>query len=254
MSGFTALVLAGSRRTSGEGLNTANQLKAAMPLAGAAMINRVIAALSSSKHIARIVVCGPPELGAWTNVEFFPPAASPARSTLAFFENHDGNAPLLVTTADHALLTTEMVDHFCQHSLDQGGDLTVAMADKAKVLAAHAGTRRTGYPFRDGAWCSCNMFGMLTPKVAKLIAFWRYVEENRKKPWKVISAFGWLSLLGVILRVWTLRGAFRRGGARFGVAVSPVIMPWTDAAIDVDTLGDKALAESILSARLLPTA
>jgi len=252
MTGFTALVLAGKRKPSGDGLNTADTFKASMPLEGVAMIERVIGALSASRHVKRIVVCGPPELGNWPGVTFFPTSASPARSFLAFLESSAGVLPLLVTTADHALLTTEMVDHFCDKTLAQGTDFTVGMADKAMVMAAYPGTRRTGYQFRDGAWSSCNLFGVTSAKVADLVHFWGFVEQNRKKPWKVIAAFGWLTLAGVLLRVWTVHGALKRGGARFGISASPVIMPWPEAAIDVDTLGDKSLAEKILSQRPAP--
>jgi GTP:adenosylcobinamide-phosphate guanylyltransferase len=254
MAGFTALILAGKRKSSGEGLNTADTFKASMPLYGATMIERVVAALSGSKHVARIIICGPPELGHWPGVTFFPTSSSPSRSFLAFLESHTDALPLLVTTADHALLTTEMVDHFCEKTLTQATDFTVGMADKAMVLAAYPGTRRTGYQFRDGAWSSCNLFGVTSPKVADVIHFWGFVEQNRKKPWKVIAAFGWLTLAGVLLRVWTVRGALRRGGARFGITASPVIMPWPEAAIDVDTLGDKSLAEKILARRPAPAA
>lgn len=254
MAGFTALVLAGKRKASGDGLNTVDTFKASMPVEGVAMIERVIGALSASRHVTRIIVCGPSELGAWPNVTYFPTSTSPARSFLAFMESQANALPLLVTTADHALLTTEMVDHFCDKTLAQGTDFTVGMADKAMVMAAYPGTRRTGYQFRGGMWSSCNLFGVTSHKVADMVHFWRFVEENRKKPWKVVAAFGWATLAGVLLRLWTVQEALMRGGARFGITVSPVIMPWAEAAIDVDTLSDKSLAEKILARRPAPAA
>jgi len=254
MAGFTALVLAGKRSQSGDGLNTDNTLKASMAMFGVPMIDRVIASLKASKYIERIVVCGPHELGNWPDVTFFPVSASPARSFLAFLESQADVVPLIVTTADHALLTPEMVDHFCEKTLSQGTDLTIGMANKKMILEAYPRTTRTGFQFRDGTWSSCNLFGVMSHKVATAIHFWGFVEQNRKKPWKVVGAFGWLTLLGVLLRVWTVHTALRHGGARFGITVSPVIMPWAQAAIDVDTIGDKSLAESILASRAVPAA
>ena len=249
MSGFTALVLAGTRNLAGDGLNTATQLKAEMVLAGTRMIDRVIAALSASPHVTKIIVCGPHHLGTWANVTFFPPSTSPARSIAAFLESRTETGPVLITTADHALLSTAMVDHFCAQTLSMGNDLTVAMADKAMVQAAYPGTKRTGYNFRGGAWCSCNIFGVMSPNVRDVIQFWAFVEQNRKKPLRVVAAFGWLTLLGVLLRLWTVQGALKRAGKRFGITAAPVIMPWAEAAIDVDTLNDKTLVESILAKR-----
>ena len=252
MSGFTALVLAGKRKNTGDGLNTGDTLKASMSMCGISMIDRVIAALTNSKNISRIIVCGPPELGSWPGVTFCPMSTSPARSLSSFLESQVDCFPLLVTAADHALLTPEMIDHFCEKTLAQGTDFTIGMANKAMVLAAYPKTPRTGFPFRDGTWSSCNLFGATSDKVAGAVQFWHFVEQNRKKPWKVIGAFGWLTLLGVLLRVWTVKTALKHGGEHFGITVSPVIMPWAQAAIDVDTLSDKSLAEEILGARALP--
>jgi len=249
MAGFTALVLAGSRKASGDGLN-GDKLKALLPVFGVPMIERVIQSLSSAKNVDRIIVCGPEDLGDWPGVTFFPTGASPARSLLAFLESRDeDDGPLLVTTADHPLLTAEMVDHFCAQTLAQNADLTVGMADKEVVQAAHTRTKRTGYKFRGGTWCSCNLFGVVSPNAANLVHFWGFVESNRKKPLKVVHAFGWMTLISVLLRRWNVQEAIKHAGERFGIAAAPVIMPWAEAAIDVDTLSDKDLAEEILSHR-----
>ena len=103
---FTALVLAGRRKRSGDGLN-GDTLKALMPLNGVPMIARVVAALKASPHVGNIIVCGPPEISDYPGVTFFPMAGSPARSFVSFMESRSDPGPLLVTTADHALLTTE---------------------------------------------------------------------------------------------------------------------------------------------------
>jgi GTP:adenosylcobinamide-phosphate guanylyltransferase len=247
MVGFTALILAGSRSPSGDGLNGA-QLKALLPVFGAPMIDRVVNAVSASKYVNNVIVCGPSQLGNWTDVTFYPTGKSPAHSIFQFLESRTDNAPLLVTTADHPLLTTEMVDHFCAGALAGRTDLAVGMVDR-ELVAATYGASRTGYRFRDGVWKSCNLFGVMAPEVSRMMHFWQFVEKNRKKPWRVVRAFGLMTLLNVLVRRWDLREALMHAGSRVGITVAPVIMPWPEAAIDVDTLSDKALAESILQAR-----
>jgi GTP:adenosylcobinamide-phosphate guanylyltransferase len=247
MVGFTALILAGARQATGDGLNGA-QLKALLPVSGTPMIDRVVKTVSASKYIKRIVVCGPSSLGTWTNVTYFPTGSSPANSILQFLESRTDTDPVFVTTADHPLLTTEMVDHFLMGAEKSDTDLVVGMVDKNVVKAKYA-TSRTGYKFRDGVWKSCNLFACMTPRVATMAHFWQFVEKNRKKPWRVVRAFGVWTLISVLIGRWDLRQALMRAGARVGITIAPVIMPWPEVAIDVDTLGDKELAESILQAR-----
>lgn len=247
MVGFTALILAGQRSATGDGLNGA-QLKALLPVAGTPMIDRVVKTVSASKHIKNIVICGPQSLGAWTNVTFFPTGSSPANSILQFLESRSDAAPVFVTTADHPLLTTEMVDHFLSGAVKSDTDIVIGMVDNNLVKSTYAASR-TGYKFRDGVWKSCNLFACMTPHVTRMVHFWQFVEKNRKKPWRVVRAFGLWTLISVLVGRWDLRQALMRAGSRVGITASPVIMPWPEAAIDVDTLADKNLAESILDAR-----
>ncbi len=252
MVGFTAFILAGSRKATGDGLNGA-QLKALLPVSGMPMIDRVVKAVTASKYVKRVVICGPSSLGTWTNVTYFPTGSSPANSILQYlesrtFENSGETDPVFVTTADHPLLTTEMVDHFLMGAVKSDTDLVVGMVDKNVVKAKYA-TSRTGYKFRDGVWKSCNLFACMTPRVANMAAFWQFVEKNRKKPWRVVRAFGVWTLISVLVGRWDLRQALMRAGERVGITIAPVLMPWPEAAIDVDTIGDKELAEAILQAR-----
>lgn len=249
MKVFTALVLAGSRNSSGEGLNTATQLKATMPVFGVPMIERVVTSLKAAHCVKNIIVCGPETLGQWPDVTFVPAAGSPAASLSGFLENRQDSFPLLVTTADHPLLTPEMIDHFCRQTLRQDADLTVGMASKAIIESAYKRTRRTFFRFRDGDWCGCNLYGATSGKVLEIVRFWREVENHRKRPGKVIAAFGLVNLIGVLLKRWSIAEAFGRAGARFGVNTAPVIMPWPEASIDVDSLSDLELAETILATR-----
>ena len=71
----------------------------------------------------------------------------------------------------------------------------------------------------------------------------------RKKPWRLVAAFGIAPLIGFLTGSLTLDKAFAIISRRLGLIASPVIMPFAEAAIDVDKPADKDLAESILAAR-----
>ncbi|MDX2224582.1 MAG: nucleotidyltransferase family protein [Rhodospirillaceae bacterium] len=244
---FTALVLAGSRTKSVVGQVPTS--KAALPLRGVPMIRRVVENLSQSAHVRDIVVCGPAHLAQWTSVPVVPTGGSPAGSVAAFLERVESPWPVLVTTADHPLLTTAMIDHFCARTLENLTDITVGMASRKLVMDAYPGSRRTAYGFRDDAWCSCNIFGMNTPRIVEVVRFWQSLEAHRKNPLRIVRAFGLRNLVNVLLGRYTLTQAFDAGAARLGITARAIEMPWPEAAIDVDTLDDLVLVDQIIAGR-----
>jgi GTP:adenosylcobinamide-phosphate guanylyltransferase len=238
------LVLAGSRSDPAAGQSAT---KAGLSLRGLPMIRRVVDALRQSTAVKRVVVAGPQHLSAWIDAEIVATAGSPASTVAAFLESQTEPWPVLVTTADHPLLTAEMVDHFCRESRRTGADATVGMASRSTIASAYPATRRTFYPFRDDGWCGCNIFGFNTAGSRDVARTWTSFERYRKRPLSVIGKFGLLNLIGVLLRRWTLEQAFARAADRLGVTARPVPMPWAEAAIDVDTMEDLVLVDSILA-------
>ena len=45
--------------------------------------------------------------------------------------------------------------------------------------------------FKDGAYCGCNLFGFLNPRAHRAAQFWRQIEQERKKPLKMMRILGW---------------------------------------------------------------
>src|SRR3546814_17985298 len=125
------------------------------------MLARVLDSLAASESVGRILVCTD-ETAALpsllpSGVETVAAAASPSRSILAAVGTSAGGEgpekgwPLLVTTADHPLLTPAMIDHFCRASAAGGADVTVGLAPEAVIGTAYPATRRTYLRFRHGA-------------------------------------------------------------------------------------------------------
>jgi hypothetical protein len=81
------------------------------------------------------------------------------------------------------------------------------------------------------------------------VAFWRRVEQERKRPWRLVRAFGWRPLLAYLLGRLTLDDAITRASHVIGARVAAVVMPYPEAAIDVDKPADLELAERILARR-----
>ncbi|NQV20201.1 MAG: NTP transferase domain-containing protein [Rhodospirillales bacterium] len=250
-SAFTALVLAASRGPEdpvarAEGVSH----KALVDVAGTPMLLRVVRALSASRAVGRIAVGieDPAVLATLgeSGLIAAPTGNTPGASVLAGAAALDNPFPLLVTTGDHALLTPEMVDRFCTDALATGADVVAGLATKETILKDHPDTVRTYLKFRDGDYSGCNLFALLTPRGLKAPEFWGHIEHQRKRPWRLVRAFGAMSLVLFALRLLTLDGAFKRAGKRFGAKAAAVLLPWSEAAIDVDKPADLELVRKIL--------
>jgi hypothetical protein len=156
--------------------------------------------------------------------------------------------PVLVTTADHALLDEAMIDDFCTRS--GGADVAIAVVDRRALLQRLPATLRTWIRFRGGAYSGANLFLLRSPKVASAIGLWRGVEQDRKKGWRLLMAMGPTLFLGAALRMLTLDQALRRIGAKLGLEIRAVVMADPLAAVDVDKPGDHRLVEAILQGKL----
>jgi hypothetical protein len=78
----------------------------------------------------------------------------------------------------------------------------------------------------------------LTPQARAAALFWRQVEHQRKSPLRIINAFGWIAVMRYVSGRLTLAGALDRVSHRLGFKAGVVIMPFPEAAIDVDSVID----------------
>ena len=258
---FSAVVLAGDRRPSDPVAEAAGvSCKALTPVGGRPMVLRVLDALEAAQEIGPVVLCGPhraaidqeEELRARIDsarVQWVESKATPSSSTFQVLKSLPDDIPVLVTTADHALLSGRMADFFCSEARSSGCDLVVGLASYQSVKEAYPHTKRTAIHLRDDAYCSCNLFAFLTPHSRDVAHFWRRVESQRKKTLRMIRAFGWMAVLHYLLRRPSLEEGLGRISQRLGLRAEAVVMPFPEAAIDVDTVSDWKLVESIVANR-----
>lgn len=233
--------------------------KALTPVAGVPMLRRVFGALDGSTRIARICLAGPsaaiiehaPVLGELLDrddVNWVENAATPSASVGAALRSLPDDMPVMVTTADHALLTPTLVTAFVDRALASDGDFVVGVARLETVTRRFPDTRRTAIRLSDGPYCGCNLFVFTTPQGRALADFWRQVEQQRKRPWRVIGgALGWGAVLRYLLGRLTLEQALDRLSRRLGIRIRAVVLDHAEAAVDVDTPADRQLVEAILA-------
>ncbi|MDO9487425.1 MAG: NTP transferase domain-containing protein [Sphingomonadaceae bacterium] len=255
---WTALLLAGQR----PGIDPlaahfGETWKALVQVRGQTMLSRVARTLLDCRSIDRIIVLGqaPGELTATPDTAWLgrEPRIELHRSIASISQSVAAVAgavaawPVLVTTADHALLTTEMVEDFIAGVGD--ADVAVALVERANLLGRYPGNKRTWLKFRGGAYSGANLFALTGDRARAALDLWAGVEQDRKKGWKLVAAFGPLLLLRALSRTVTLHDGLAAAGRRLGLKARAVVLRQPEAAIDVDKPADHELAESIFSAR-----
>ncbi|WP_308238194.1 hypothetical protein [Phenylobacterium sp. J367] len=112
------------------------------------------------------------------------------------------------------------------------------LANRAVIERDAGGTKRTYLPFTDGGWSGCNLFYLGTPQALKAVDFWKRLEAERKRPWKMAAILGPGALAAFLLRRLTLQGAVEKLGRLAGVRAAAVPSPFGLAAVDVDKPAD----------------
>lgn len=258
---LTALVLAGDRSPN-DPLAQASQAgcKALLEIEGTPMVKRVLAALEQASLVSAIHLTGPhesqlgtdPALRDWIDehaVHWSPPEVSPSTSAAAAMRSIDSEESVLLTTCDHPMLTSTMVDAFARQGVNREADVVICLAPYPLVREAYPEMKKTVLRFSDGEFCSCNLFIFNTPEGRGVADFWRRIEQQRKKPLRIIRLLGWRAVTRYRLGLLSLEEALQRLGKRLGLRIEPVVVPYADAAIDVDSLADLSAVRASLGAR-----
>jgi GTP:adenosylcobinamide-phosphate guanylyltransferase len=251
---WTALLLAGSR-PSGDPLAKSMMVghKALIPLAGEPMVLRPLRALLASEQVGDIIVLTQdprdlrPVLPDDERVRIRASGATIASTISELIASRAAEFPVLVTTADHALLDTQMIAEFTDKAA--GADLAVGVVEQSTLMARLPQTKRTWLKFRGGAYTGANIFAFGSDKVLPAIERWRSVEQDRKKGWRVLAAIGPALLLGAVLRVRSLDRSVASVGRKLGLIIRAVVLSNPLAGVDVDKPEDHRLVEAIIEGR-----
>lgn len=251
---WTCIILAGQRPGPDPlAQHFGEQWKALVPVAGEAMLVHVLHTIHAVPVITRVIVLAQDKgalaqtVDAAGGAEFVVSGAGISDSILAAIDSAGVDWPLLVTTADHPLLTRAMVDAFIDGA--QGCDLAIAMVERQVMLAQFPDARRTWLRFADGAWSGANLFALNGPAAMRALHVWAQAEQDRKRPWRLFRHFGLALALRAITRTIGLADALERAGRRLGIGARLVSMADPVAAIDVDKPSDHLQAEAIFATR-----
>jgi GTP:adenosylcobinamide-phosphate guanylyltransferase len=251
---WTAVVLAGSRPGRdpfAEQFGT--DLKPLIPIDGEPMVRRPVRALLASPAVGRIVVVSqsPERIAAAlqkdARIEIRQSLGTIAETIETLILDRVAEFPLLVTTADHALLDREMIEAFIDGAA--GADVAIGVVERRSLTARLPQSKRTWLAFRGGAYSGANLFALGSIKALAALEQWRSVEQDRKKGWRVLLALGPALLLGAALRLRTIDQSVAAMGRRLGMTARVVVLGNPLACVDVDKSVDHALVEAILAGR-----
>jgi GTP:adenosylcobinamide-phosphate guanylyltransferase len=251
---YTAVVLAGSRPAGDPLAARFNQdFKALIPVAGKAMVRWPVEALLASRLVGDVIVVTqePERLRAVLPDE---PRISLRRSESTIAETISrliadkvARFPVLVTTADHALLTPAMIEEFSAGA--ERADLAIGVVEQRVMAARFPDAKRTWIGFNGGRYSGANLFAFGSDEVTGAVEQWRSVEQKRKKGWRVLAALGPALLLGAVLKLRTLDQSTAAIGRKLGLSIKAVELSDPLAAVDIDKDEDLAFAEQFLGAR-----
>nr|WP_286207646.1 nucleotidyltransferase family protein [Hephaestia sp. MAHUQ-44] len=221
--------------------------KALIEIEGETMLAHVVGALRAAGAGRIGVSASTPAVTAAAHAlgaEIVPAAPGPSQSAAAGLAAL--GTPLLLTTADHALLRPEWVRAFLDE-VPGDADVAVLLARRDAIEAAAPATQRTYLRFADGDWSGCNLFHFATSRAAAAIELWQQVEADRKRPWRIVRRLGPGLLFRYLTRRLTLADAIAHLGKRAGVTARVVAAHDGRAAIDVDKPADLDLVRQLVA-------
>ncbi|MGD9016316.1 MAG: nucleotidyltransferase family protein [Desulfobacterales bacterium] len=256
---YTVVVLAADRFTPDPVAVAGNaSCKVMVPVAGKPMVMRVLDALTHAEDVESVILCGPPKavldqepclrerIGSG-GVRWVPNHQTPSASAYSVLKCLPPDVPVLLTTGDHAMLSVQMIDHFCREARRSRCDVVAGFVSHEMVTATYPGMRRTATRFRDGGICGCNLYAFVTPEGRIAADIWRQVEADRKTPWKMLNRLGWWVAVKYLMGRLSLSDGLDHISKRMGIRVGVILLPFPEASVDVDTVDDWHFVQDLMT-------
>ncbi len=262
----TALILAASRLGPQDVVAQSQNVshKCLITLDGMIMLERVVREIKASKYVNRIFISMESEelfdsvpflkeLYEKGEIQIVQSRKNLFLSIMGAAKDIDNAFPLLITTGDNALHTTEMIDYFCEKVFTSKPDAGVAMTPASVILDAYPEGKRAFYNMKGGAWSGCNLYALMTEKALVATKSFEGGGQFGKNPQRILKAFGFVFMVLYKYRLATIDTLLKRLSRRWGIDLKMVQMPYAEAPIDVDNAADIILTNKILKARRTTT-
>lgn len=230
-----AIVLAGGGVE--PGLEPGLPNKGFLLLAGRPLVAHVVSTLTQTPSINRVAVVGPAQ-------ELRPVVSPPALVVEAVggimdnivrgVEALQARDLVLVAASDIPLLTPAVVEEFLDACTAIQADFYYPIVPQDVMLTQFPAARKTFVTVAEGTFTGGSMM-LFNPQVLERVRpFVERLVAARKKPWLLAQTFGWSIVVKFMSGRLTIPEVVARAAEVTGLAVTPVIVPRPELALDVD--------------------
>ncbi|MDF9407059.1 MAG: 2-phospho-L-lactate guanylyltransferase [Pelotomaculum sp. PtaB.Bin013] len=224
--------------------------EALIPVGSKLMVEYVVEALLSARHIDRVLVVGPvKELAPLLNgarVSLTGAAGGVMENVEAGLKEMPGEERVLIVTSDIPMLTARSVDNFIELCGDMSGDIYYPIIPKEFVEKHFASTKRTYVTLKEGVFTGGNVF-LFNPAVFKqCVENGQRIFEQRKSPVGLCRLIGLSFVLKYLLHILAVKDVQKKVSELLAVKGEVVVSQYPEIGVDVDKPGDLELARRIL--------
>ena len=240
---MNAVITAGGTPRPGEPLYefTRGRPKAFLEIGGKPMIQYVLDAVSDSKNIAQAVVVGldkPYNLTCSKPIQFYPTHGD------AFKNLRKGSEHLIALgkaddlacaiSSDIPGLTGTIIDWIVEATQNLTADFFYFVIGRQVMEKRYPASRRSYYWLKDVEICGADIHVFRLSLPARREKLWDRIIESRKNAFQQAALIGFDTLIGFLLRRWTLAETARRVSKRLNVHGEAILCPYAEAGMDVD--------------------
>lgn len=220
------------------------------------MVEYVLAALSASPSIGRIVITGPQEIVSreWMDKVYaiIPEQGSAMKNVMAAIDFLHPDGKILIVTSDIPMLTPEAVEDFLKQCGERPGDIYYPIVSKEDNDRKYPGVKRTYVKLREGTFTGANAF-LADPKVIRAnLAIAEKMVELRKNPLEMCKLLGWGLVIKLLLGLLSIKEIEKRAGELFNLTGHAIISHYPELGTDVDKDSDLALARRVIPPNQIP--
>jgi hypothetical protein len=158
----------------------------------------------------------------------------------------------LIVSADIPAVTAEMVDWVAGQAQEADYELYYNVIAREVMEQRYPGSRRTYVHLKDGEFCGGDVNAIRLSLAAVDNPIWDRLIAARKSPLRQAALIGYGTLLALLLRRLSIRGAEAAAERKLGVRVKALRCPYAELGMDVDKPFQLELVEEALRQRGAP--
>jgi GTP:adenosylcobinamide-phosphate guanylyltransferase len=220
---------------------TQGHSKAMLDIAGKAMIQWVLDALSAAQKVDNVIIIGLGDKSSVTcakPLHFLPNEGRMLANIVSgvnkALELNPKTEHVLIVSSDIPALTGEMVDWLVGEIEKDPADIYYGVIPRDVMEKRFPDSRRTWTHLQGMDVCGADINATHVRMATEHLDMWETLIGNRKSPLKQAAAMGYITLLLVALRQITLHNLVKRVCKRIGIEGRAIVWPWAEAGMDVD--------------------